>query len=374
MGGFLGDYKYALAMFGLQFSYAALAIVSRAAFVQGTSPRVFVVYRQAIATLFVGPIAYFTRKSSGSSIGLRSFSLIFLVSLIGVTINQNIYFEGLFLASSPMASAMGNLVPAITFVMASIAGLEKVNIRSSRSIAKIVGTVFCVGGAVSMAMLKGPKLLNSEFPQANSIFSSGGENWLLGCLLLFGSSCCWSLWLILQVPLSISYPDPLSLSAWICFLATIQSAVLTFFLEQNADAWILHSKLELISVFFAGALGSGLSFFVQAWVVSQKGPLFSAMFNPLCTVIVTILATAFVHEDIYTGSMIGALGVVIGLYMVLWGKAKEHVKIEEDTDPNLPTVNILIDESSGKTGTKTDLEEPLLSDNSKDVDEISIRE
>ncbi|XP_038712531.1 WAT1-related protein At4g30420-like isoform X2 [Tripterygium wilfordii] len=345
MGGLLGDYKYALAMFGLQFASAGLTLLSRAAFVRGTSPRVFIVYRQAIATLFVAPIAYFTRKSSGSSIGLRSFALIFLLSLIGVTINQNIFFEGLFLSSSSMASAMTNLVPAITFVMASIAGLEKVNIRSSRSIAKIVGTVICVGGAVSMAMLKGPKLLNSELPQANSAFGSGGKNWLLGCLCLFGSTCCWSLWLILQVPLSISYPDPVSLSAWMCFLATIQSAVLPFFLEKNADAWILHSKLELISVFFAGVLGSGLSFFVQAWVVSQKGPLFSAMFNPLSTVIVTILATAFLHEEIYTGSLIGALGVVIGLYVVLWGKAKEHVKIEEDADPNLPTVNILTDES-----------------------------
>ncbi|XP_038712532.1 WAT1-related protein At4g30420-like isoform X3 [Tripterygium wilfordii] len=252
MGGLLGDYKYALAMFGLQFASAGLTLLSRAAFVRGTSPRVFIVYRQAIATLFVAPIAYFTRrKSSGSSIGLRSFALIFLLSLIGVTINQNIFFEGLFLSSSSMASAMTNLVPAITFVMASIAGLEKVNIRSSRSIAKIVGTVICVGGAVSMAMLKGPKLLNSELPQANSAFGSGGKNWLLGCLCLFGSTCCWSLWLILQVPLSISYPDPVSLSAWMCFLATIQSAVLPFFLEKNADAWILHSKLELISVFFA---------------------------------------------------------------------------------------------------------------------------
>ncbi|KAJ6958125.1 hypothetical protein NC653_039931 [Populus alba x Populus x berolinensis] len=93
-----------------------------------------------------------------------------------------------------MASAMGNLVPAITFVMAFLIGLEKINIRSFRSIAKIVGTVIC------------------------------------------------------------------------------------------------------------GIIGSGISFFVQAWVISQRGPLFSAMFNPLSTVIVTVLAAIFLHEEIYTGS------------------------------------------------------------------------
>lgn len=77
--------------------------------------------------------------------------------------------------------------------------LERVNFGSLGSISKIIGTVLCVAGAVSMALLRGPKLLNAELQPANSVLGSGGENWLLGCLFLFGSSCCWSLWLILQV-------------------------------------------------------------------------------------------------------------------------------------------------------------------------------
>jgi hypothetical protein len=44
-----------------------------------------------------------------------------------------------------------------------------------------------------MALLRGPKLLNT------TIFESGGEDWLLGCLLIFASTFCWSIWLILQV-------------------------------------------------------------------------------------------------------------------------------------------------------------------------------
>jgi hypothetical protein len=78
--------------------------------------------------------------------------------------------------------------------------LERIDLGSLRSIAKIAGTILCVGGAVSMALLRGPKLLNAELMlPANAVFGSGGDNWLLGCLLLFGSCCCWSLWLILQV-------------------------------------------------------------------------------------------------------------------------------------------------------------------------------
>ncbi|XP_059460156.1 WAT1-related protein At4g30420-like [Corylus avellana] len=369
--GIADDYKPAMAMVGLQFSYAIVALTTRAALLQGMSPRVFVVYRQAIATLVIAPVAYFSRrKSSRCSLSLRSFSWIFLAALIGVAINQNIYFEGMYLVSSSMASAMGNLVPAITFVLASIIGLERIELGSLRSIAKIAGTILCVGGAVSMALLRGPKLLNAELMlPANAVFGSGVENWLLGCLLLFGSCCCWSLWLILQVPASESCPDLLSLSAWMCFLATLQSAMLTVFTEPEPEAWHIHSNLELSCCLFSGIIGSGLSFFVQAWCISQKGPLFSAMFNPLCTVVVTILAAIFLHEEIYTGSLIGAIGVIAGLYVVLWGKAKDLVEIKgekklQNDEAMARNVNILMDDSSEKTSCEHDLEEPLLTDKS----------
>ncbi|PSS04316.1 WAT1-related protein [Actinidia chinensis var. chinensis] len=368
MGG-LDDYKPALAMLALQFSYAGIALFSRGALLEGMSPRVFVVYRQAIATLVIAPLAYFTRRGKGTTcLGLKSFCMIFLVTLVGVTINQNIYFEGLYLASSTMGSAMGNLVPAITFVLASIMGLEKLKMRSLRSNAKIIGTVMCVGGAVSMALFRGPKLLNSQLLPPKSLLGSGGDgDWLLGCFLLFGSSCCWSVWLILQVPVSAIFPDHLSLTAWMCFMAAIQSASVTVFLEPNPEAWKLNSFLQLGCCLFSGIVGSAVSFFVQAWCISRRGPLFSAMFNPLGTVIVTIFAAIFLHEEIYTGSLIGGVGVIAGLYAVLWGKAKNLEETSNvESNPKMETdqtkaVQILVDESSDRS-CKIDLEEPLLAE------------
>jgi hypothetical protein len=66
-------------------------------------------------------------------------------------------------------------------------------------------------------------------------------------------------------------------------------------------------------------------------------------------------------------SLIGAIGVIAGLYVVLWGKAKDlvEINIEEKTklqnDEARNIVKILIDDSSKKTSCKIDLEEPLLS-------------
>lgn len=55
------DYKPAMAMLVLQFCYAGVALSTRAALLQGMNPRVFVVYRQGIATLVITPMAYLSR-------------------------------------------------------------------------------------------------------------------------------------------------------------------------------------------------------------------------------------------------------------------------------------------------------------------------
>ncbi|KAM4125632.1 hypothetical protein ACB094_01G324400 [Castanea mollissima] len=204
---------------------------------------------------------------------------------------------------------MINLVPAITFVLASILDMEKLNFGSMRTIAKILGTTLCAIGAVCMALLMGP------------------------------NCCCWALWLILQVPASTSYPDHLSLSAWMCFSATVQSAILV-------------SR-------------SGLTLCVQAYgaCVSQRSPIFPTMFNPVCTVIVTILAAVFLHEQIYTGRLIGVVVIIIaiGLNAVLWSKAKDHAKSNENANIQTNEERIVNKvKSSKKISWKIDLEEPLL--------------
>lgn len=71
--------------------------------------------------------------------------------------------------------------------------------KSSRCMAKVIGTIVSVVGATSMTLLKGPKLLNMDFAGAGPVFLSGSDNWTLGCLLLFASCWCWSFWLVLQV-------------------------------------------------------------------------------------------------------------------------------------------------------------------------------
>ncbi|KAJ1289759.1 hypothetical protein BS78_02G188800 [Paspalum vaginatum] len=316
------QYKPCAAMLVTQCIYATMALWCKAAFTGGMSPLVFVVYRQAAATVVLVPIVVAANRKKIKemmSLGMTGFSLVFVASLAGATVNQCLYYQGLDRGSSSMATAMTNLIPAITFVMAASVGLERVDVRKPRSLAKILGTAVCISGAMVMAFFKGPALLGDL--SALLLHSPAGSRWVTGALFLVGSSSCWSLWLILQVPICKSYVDPLTLSAWMCLLSALQSALLVAFLLPDPGAWRIHSLFELSCCLFSGAIGSGVTFYLQSWSISVRGPLYSAMFNPLCTVITTVFAAVLLREELHIGSLLGAIAVIAGLYVVLWGKA-----------------------------------------------------
>lgn len=73
-------------------------------------------------------------------------------------IDQNLYYLGMKYTTATFATAMYNVLPAITFFLAYIFGLERVNLRCIRSAGKIIGTLATVGGAMIMTLVKGPVL------------------------------------------------------------------------------------------------------------------------------------------------------------------------------------------------------------------------
>lgn len=234
--------------------------------------------------------------------------------------------------------------------------------------AKILGTIICVGGAFCMAFSKGGKLLSTEFRPSKEILDSLGDEWIAGCLFLMASTCCWSLWLILQVS---SCLDPLSLSVWMCFLATLQSAIFIIIFKPGLDAWKITSYIELFACLFAGIFGSGVTFSLQAWSVSARGPLFSALFNPLSTIITNILSVLFLHEVLHLGSLVGAFVAVVGLYIVLWGKAKDQTT-GSTTIPSMSddSVEAPLSVLAPLVTDKPDIKKPLLLERSDDDESL----
>uniref|UniRef100_A0A2P2JN80 WAT1-related protein n=1 Tax=Rhizophora mucronata TaxID=61149 RepID=A0A2P2JN80_RHIMU len=363
-----------LAMLALQFGYAGFHVVSRAALNMGISKLVFIIYRNIIALLLLSPFAYFLEKKERPALTLSLSVHFFLLALVGITANQAFYILGLDNTSPTFASAIQNSVPAITFLMAVLLRIEKVRLNRKDGISKVIGTLCCVAGASVITLYKGPTIYGptkhlNDVPSMTTFLSLGDakeKNWTLGCLFLVGHCLSWSGWLVLQAPILKKYPARLSVTSYTCFFGLIQFLIIAAFAERDAHAWVFKTGTEIFSVFYAGVVASGIAFAVQIWCIDRGGPVFVAVYQPVQTLIVAIMASIALGEEFYLGGIIGAVLIIIGLYLVLWGKneekklaSKEAVAIQSSAEQG--------NNRSQARHIKTSLTQPLLPPSTENV-------
>ncbi|GAU43318.1 hypothetical protein TSUD_390170 [Trifolium subterraneum] len=231
--------KPVMLMVLVQIAYAAVNVLYKLAINDGMTVKVATAYRLAFGSAFTVPLALISERGS---------------------LFQNLFYEALALTSATFASAIYNLIPAITFIMAISCGFEKLNLRAASGKAKVLGTVIGIGGAMMLIFLKGVEI---------------------------------NIW-----PFHINLLHP----------------------AQHQNSHVASQN---------GIVASGLVVIVTSWCIKMRGPLFASVFNPLMLLFVTIVASMTLDENLYLGSLIGAVLIVCGLYMVLWGKSKEMKKIAQ---------------------------------------------
>ncbi|RAL40451.1 hypothetical protein DM860_006521 [Cuscuta australis] len=318
------------AMLALQFGYAGFHVVSRAALNMGMSKIVFPVYRNLLALLLLLPFAFFLEKKDRPPLSWKLAAQFFLLAIVGITANQGFYLVGLDNTSPTFASAIQNSVPAITFVLAALLRIETVRLNRKDGVGKVAGTLFCVCGASVITLYKGPVIYSPAPPLIVATPApvmggdgGGGKSWTLGCIFLIGHCLSWASWLVLQAPVLKKYPARLTVTSYQCFFGVIQFLIVAGFCERDPHAWLVHSGAELFTVFYAGVVASGIAFAVQIWCIDRGGPVFVAVYQPVQTLVVALMASLALGEEFYLGGIIGAVLIIIGLYLVLWGKNEE---------------------------------------------------
>lgn len=175
---------------------------------------------------------------------------------------QNLYISSMKLTSATFATAMTNLIPAITFVLAVLFRYEKLGIRTVSGQAKVTGTVLGVGGAMLLTFYKGADIT----PWARHIdlvakltHHAGGaahpaaesSNHIMGSLLAISSCFFYALWLILQAKLSREYPFHYSSTALMCVMSTVQSVAFALCFDRDVAQWRLGFDIRLVSVVYS---------------------------------------------------------------------------------------------------------------------------
>ncbi|CAL5414506.1 unnamed protein product [Camellia sinensis] len=225
----------------------------------------------------------------------------------GPVIDQNLYYLGLKNTSATFASAVVNVLPALTFIMAIIFRLEKVNLKKIQSVAKVVGTVITVTGAMVMTLYKGAivdilwysKSGNHHHNTTNS--TSTDQHWVMGTFMILACTCGWSGFFIVQSITLKQYPAELSLTASICLMGMVEGAAVALAMERDMSAWVVGFDSRLLAAVYSRVVCSGVAYYVQGVVNKVRGPVFITAFSPLCMIITAILGAIILAEKIHLG-------------------------------------------------------------------------
>ncbi|GLT73027.1 hypothetical protein SLA2020_449150 [Shorea laevis] len=334
-----------LAVIFLQFGFAGMDVLCKAALNKGMSNYVLVVYRHVVATLVIAPFAVILDKKVRPKMTLSIFTKLIMLSLLEPVIDQNLYFLGMKYTTATFAAAMTNILPALTFLMACILRLETVRFKSIRTQAKVIGTIATVAGAMIITLVKGPVIeliwTKGRTYHEQQQGETNLQHSIKGAIMISIGCFGWACFMILQAITLRTYPAELSLTAWICLLGSMEGAVVALVMERgNTAIWSINWDVKLLAALYSGIICSGLAYYIQGVVMKDRGPVFVTAFSPLCMVIVAVMGSIILAEQMYLGRVLGAIIIVAGLYLVVWvNTGKENFNHEVVT----------IDVSAGET-------------------------
>ncbi|XP_022773697.1 WAT1-related protein At5g40240-like isoform X1 [Durio zibethinus] len=323
------------AMVAVECTNVGLNILFKAATLKGMSYYIFITYSYAMGALLLLPLSFiFSSRPVLPPMKFHLVSKIFLLGLFGF-LAQICAYKGIDYSSPTLASALSNLTPAFTFILAILYRLERVALRSSTSRAKIMGTVTSISGALLVVLYKGPKVFSSPPWTSSSVLlewplESSESNWVIGGMLLAVAYLLFSFWYIIQIQVLEMYPAELIVAFFYNLCAAIISAPVSFIAESDLSSWRLRPSIAVIAVLYSGVFSS-FSSLVIIWTLHFKGPVYVAIFSPLSIAIAAFMSAIFLSDSLHIGSIIGAVIISMGFYAVIWGQAKEEDSTEDDS-------------------------------------------
>ncbi|MED6109531.1 hypothetical protein PIB30_034527 [Stylosanthes scabra] len=336
------------AMISVQFLEVGLNTLVKSATTNGMSNYVFIFYSNLLAFFFLLPTTLFYYRNAPPPLPIPTsiLSRIFLLSSLSATV-QTLMYTGIGYSSPTLSSAMMDLVPAFTFILAIFSRMENLNMKRHSSYAKIIGTIVSIAGALIVTLYKGMPLTSTSGSLPNKIgtyylFAESNSNWILGGFLLAIASFCLSILIVVQTWIMKDYPEELVVTTTGCGFVVVLSSIVALVAEQNKKTWILKPDIQLLCIFYSAIFVVSTRSVVVAWACRKKGPVYVAMFSPLAMVIAIAMGITFLHDTLFLGSVIGAVAIAIGFYSVIWAQAQEenmennNESVPSSTAPLLP--------------------------------------
>ncbi|KAH9571238.1 hypothetical protein CY35_02G084400 [Sphagnum magellanicum] len=383
------EYSIRMVHFSLAFihlGFAGLQILARVALVDGVSQYMFSIYRNILGFALIAPLAYYVERGKRPQLTFSMLCKFNLLALTGIVGSQQLFLAGLWLTSPLFTAVAQNLIPIFTFLLAVSFGLEEVRFFRRDGIAKVLGTIICIGGAMTVSLYKGMVIIKADrlhsmnllqadqytqpFRNLATIYGLSGplveykiNNFHLGIICLLLDTFSWAVYLTLQMPILRKFPAPMTVNAFTYMFGFIQVGLVGAVWEGNIKFldFNLSSSGQVIAILYAGIIASGVNYVLQSWCVQRAGPFIASVYNPLQMVFAAALAVLILGDTVFLGTLLGAILVVGGFYMVVYGQALER-RLKRDS---ALTSNSLADPEKNQVTESfySNLERPLLGSN-----------
>ncbi|GMP82902.1 hypothetical protein CsSME_00037013 [Camellia sinensis var. sinensis] len=171
-------------MVSVQFIQVGMIVAVKEATSHGLTKFTFVFYSNSLAALILLPISFLLHSCTSQVVG-------------------NVAVQ---ITPASFSTAIMNLIPGFTFTLAVIFRLEQADFKSSRTLAKSIGTIVSIVGALIVTLYKGPSLLMTA-TKYNLAF----------LLTKFGAE--------------------LIIVFFYCFFVAIMAGILSLVMERDPAAW-----------------------------------------------------------------------------------------------------------------------------------------
>lgn len=278
------------AMIGAEFFWGASSPIGKIILLGGITPVLLNSTRMAGAMLLFWIVSFFTRYEK---VKCNDLKLIFIASLLCITLNQGLTIYGLQMTSPINASVISTGTPILTLVLSVIFFKEALTTK------KVIG--ICIGAFGAIMLI---------FGSSNAVGSSS----ITGDLLVLSGQICFSCYLVFFKQLIKRY-SPITLMKWMFTFSTICLIpfAITEFPSYNFNC-ISPNTIYLIILFIIGP--TFLSFMLLPVGQRVLSPIIVSMYNYLQPAVAFVLSLLMGLGDFTLLKCISIAMVVVGVYIV----------------------------------------------------------
>lgn len=232
-------------------------------------------------------------RQGGFGIPRADWGKVALVGVIGTTIYQPLFLNGLALTKASNSALILASTPAFIVLLNRF-------IRGER---------FAARGWIGIAL---------SFAGIGLIVASGGDlmsdsRALWGDILILGATFCWSVYSVLTAPLLKQF-SPLSVTALSTLFGTVP-LVLISLPALVAQPWADVSVSGWSGLLYSAVFAIVIAYIIWNVGVQRIGGARTAIYNNLTPVIATLAAALFLNEPLTVLKITGAIIIFIGLYL-----------------------------------------------------------